>query len=71
MDFKKALQGEGVQGQEGPHSNQMTHVTKKVRNMTNNTVQKCDNSFLSMYFEKLVFSGFSHPVEPDIWIALH
>ena len=38
--------------------------------MTNNAVQMCDNSSLYsslyMYFNKLGFSGFSHPVEPEI-----
>ena len=30
--------------------------------------QKCDNSSLYMYFKKLGFSGFSHPVEPEVRI---
>ena len=33
--------------------------------------QMCDNSSLYMYFKKLSFSGFSHPVEPEIRIFLH
>ena len=33
--------------------------------------QMCDNSSLYMYYKKLVFSGFSHPVEPEIRIVLH
>ena len=33
--------------------------------------QMCDNSPLYMYFKKLCFSGFSHPVEPEIRILLH
>ena len=45
------------------------HVAKKVRNVTNNTVLKlCDKSSLYMYFKKLGFSGFSHPVEQEIRI---
>ena len=31
----------------------------------------CDNSSFYMYFKKLGFSGFSHPVEPEIRIFLH
>ena len=30
-----------------------------------------DNSSLNIYFKKLGFSGFSHPVEPEIKIILH
>ena len=33
--------------------------------------QMCDKSALYMYFKKLGFSGFSHPVEPEIRIVLH
>ena len=33
--------------------------------------QMCDKSSLYMYFKKLGFSGFSHPVEPEIRIFFH
>ena len=33
--------------------------------------QICDKSSLYMYFKKLSFSGFSHPVEPEIRIFFH
>ena len=33
--------------------------------------QMFDKSSLYMYFKKLSFSGFSHPVEPEIRIFLH
>ena len=48
-----------------------THAAKKLRNVRNNVVIKCVIRALYMYLKKLSFSGFSHPVEPEIWIFLH
>ena len=46
-----------------------THVAEKSREYDEQRCyQMCDKSSLYMYFKKLVFSGFSLPVEPGIRI---
>ena len=46
-----------------------THVAEKSREYDEQRCyQMCDKSSLYMYFKKLVFSGFSLPVEPEIRI---
>ena len=59
----------------GMHACSMRHVAKKSAEYDEqHCYQMCDNSSLYMYFKKLGFSGFSHPVKPEIRVffaALH
>ena len=53
-------------------SRQTAHVAEKSAECDEQRCyQQCDKSSLYMYFKKLGFSGFSHPVEPEIRIFLH